>query len=420
MPGHSRLSESETGKVWLAQFRSEEDAKAATKLLDAMLLLNDTDVADAIRDGINKLAEEWNGRGRWLALYAEREFDAGVAFESEDVADGRGAVRRRAVSYSGPVKPTRGKTRVGSEGNVAYLISQLVEKWPSLLKNHPGPKRIRSKSLPVGAVVVVTDLIGSGTRVNKMLDKFWRVPSVKSWVSGKWIEFIVVAAAGTLEGIATVRSHRLRPTVIAEHVVPTIGAWKDQTLAEEWLRLIANYGPRHGRGGVIRSGYANSGALVALSSRIPNNTPAIVHQSYGNNWRALYEGPAPADLRLAFRMLYPEEQAKAAADAIGVEIAKDLDAQDSELVVVLSAPAQLLRRKDITGIAAITTLPRSAVERIVERALSGGLLTAAGRLTEAGQQILKANRRGDRRRPTIATNTEPYYPQNLRVPRGQV
>jgi hypothetical protein len=53
MRGPSRLSESETGKVWLAQFRSEDDAKAATKLLDAMLLLNDTDVADAIRDGIN-------------------------------------------------------------------------------------------------------------------------------------------------------------------------------------------------------------------------------------------------------------------------------------------------------------------------------------------------------------------------------
>lgn len=420
MRGSGRLSQSETGKVWLAQFRSEGDVKAATKLLDAMLLLNDTDVADAIRDGINKLTEEWDGHGRSLALYAEREFDASVAFESEDVTDRKGVVRRRAVSYSGPVKPTRGKTRVGSEGSVAYLISQLVEKWPSLLKNHPGPKGIRSKSSPVGAIVIVTDLIGSGTRVNKMLDKFWRVPSVKSWVSGKWLEFIVVAAAGTLQGIATVRSHRLRPTVIAEHVVPTIGTWKDQTLAKEWLRLIATYGPRRGRGGVLPSGYANGGALVALSSRIPNNTPAIVHQSDGNNWRALYEGPAPADLRPAFRVLDPAEQVKAAADAIGVEIAKDLGADDGELVVVLSAPAPLLRRMDITGIAAITMLSRSVVERIVERALSGGLLTAEGHLTEAGQQILRANRRGDRRNSTIATNTEPYYPQSLRIPRGQV
>jgi len=118
--------------------------------------------------------------------------------------------------------------RVGSEGTVAHLISQLVEKWPRLLKTHPGPRGIRAKSSPVAAIVIVTDLIGSGTRVNKMLDKFWKVPSVKSWVSRKWIELIVVAAAGTQAGITAVQSHRLRPTVIAEHIVPTIGTWKDR------------------------------------------------------------------------------------------------------------------------------------------------------------------------------------------------
>jgi hypothetical protein len=414
------LSRSETGKAWLAQFSSTDDVKAASKLLDAMLLLNDTEVADAIRDGIDKLVEEWHGRGRSLALYAEREFDAGSAFESSDVADATGRIRRRAVSYRGPVKPTRGKTRVGSEGTVAHLISQLVEKWPKLLKNHPGPKGIRAKSSPVGAIVIVTDLIGSGTRVNKMLDKFWRVPSVKSWVSGKRIEFIVVAAAGTQEGIATVQSHRLQPAVIAEHVVPTIETWKNQTLAREWRRLIAKYGPSSGRGGVARGGYGDSTALVALSSRIPNNTPAILHQSDGSKWRALYDGAAPVDLRPNFRMLDETEQAKSAAEAIGVDLAEDLNAGDAKLVVVLSLPPSLLRRQDIVVIAATTTIPRGEVERIIKRAVESGLLTSKGRLTEAGQELLKANRRGDRRTTTIATNTEPYYPQTLRIPRQRI
>lgn len=413
------LSRSETGKAWLAQFSSTDDVKAASKLLDAMLLLNDTEVADAIRDGIDKLVEEWHGRGRSLALYAEREFDSGSAFESGDIADATGRIRRRAVSYCGPVKPTRGKMRVGSEGTVAHLISQLVEKWPRLLKNHPGPKGIRAKSSPVGAIVIVTDLIGSGTRVNKMLDKFWRVPSVKSWFSGKWIEFIVVAAAGTQVGIANVQSHRLRPTVIAEHVVPTIETWKNQTLAHEWRRLIANYGPSSGRGGVARSGYRDSSALVALSSRIPNNTPAILHQSDGE-WRALYEGPAPADLRPHFRMLDEMDQTKSAAEAIGVDLAEDLNARDAKLVVVLSLPPALLRRQDIVAIAATTTMSRSEIERIIKRAVESGLLTSEGRLTEGGQGLLKANRRGDRRTTTIATNTEPYYPQTLRIPRRRI
>jgi len=413
------LSRSKTGKAWLAQFSSVDDVKVASELLDAMLLLNDTEVADAIRDGIDALAEERQGGDRYLALYAEREFDSSMAFESQDIADANGRIRRRAVSYSGPVKPTRGKMRVGSEGTVAHLISQLVEKWPRLLKNHPGPKGIRAKSSPVGAIVVVTDLIGSGTRVNKMLDKFWRVPSVKSWVSGKRIEFIVVAAAGTQEGIATVQSHRLRPSVIAEHVVPTIGFWKDQKLANAWRRLIAQYGPDSGRGGVARAGYGDA-ALVALSSRIPNNTPAILHQSDGSKWRALYDGAAPADLRPYFRILEDTEQAKSAAEAIGVDLADDLNASDAKLVVLLSVPPKLLRRQDIVAIAATTTMTRSEIERMVKRAVETGLLTSQGRLTEAGQEMLKANRRGDRRRSIIATNAEPYYPQVLRIPRRRI
>jgi len=111
---------------------------------------------------------------------------------------------------------------------------------------------------------------------------------------------------------------------------------------------------------------------------------------------------------------------KSAADAVGVQLAGDLSIDSGKLVVLLSAPPSLLRRRDIVALAATTTLSRTEVERIVDRATSDGLITPGGRLTEAGQQMLKANRRGERHKPTIATNTDPYYPQSLRIPRGQV
>jgi hypothetical protein len=117
-------------------------------------------------------------------------------------------------------------------------------------------------------------------------------------------------------------------------------------------------------------------------------------------------------------MLDETEQAKSAAEAIGVDLAEDLNAGDGKLVVVLSLPPSLLRRQDIVVIAATTTIPRGEVERIIKRAVESGLLTSKGRLTEAGQELLKANRRGDRRTTTIATNTESYYPQTLRIPRA--
>jgi hypothetical protein len=90
------------------------------------------------------------------------------------------------------------------------------------------------------------------------------------------------------------------------------------------------------------------------------------------------------------------------------------------LVVVLSAPRPLLRRMDVHSIASVTTLSRSEVGRILNKALAEGLMTEQGRLTDAGQGFISASRRDERHRPTVATRAEPYYPLGLRIPGRQV
>lgn len=419
-----KLSASQTGIAWLKQFETAPNIAAASSLLDALLLLNDTDVADAIRDGLENVASDWGHSRRTIALYAEREFDGKVVYLSESIPDATGILRRRAKKYlGGPVKPTRGKSRVGSEGQVAYLISQMVEKHPERFKNHPHPKGIRAKSSRAGAIAIVTDMIGSGDRLKKMLDKFWNVPSVRSWVSARFVKFYVVAAAGTAQGIAEVEAHRLRPKVIVEHVVPTIGNWRNREVADEWTRIIGECGPEAGRGGVARAGYENGAALVALTSRMPNNTPAILHKSVTTSdmkWRALYDGPMPADLRQVFRVLDELEQVEVSADNLGISLAPKLSVQDSKLVLILSTPWSVRRRHKAVLIAEMTGLPNNEVLAGVKNAISQGLLDEEGRLTEAGQHFLGAGRREEKRRPTIATEQEPYYPYELRIPRGQV
>lgn len=419
-----KLSASRAGLAWLEQFETPPDIAAASALLDALLLLNDTDIADAIRDGIDQVASRRGSGRRTVALYAEREFDGKVVYSSELTPDANGVLRQRAEKYvGGPVKPTRGKSRVGSEGPVAYLISQMVEKPLSQLKNHPAPRNIRAKSSPVGAIAIVTDMIGSGDRITTMLDKFWNVPSVKSWVSARFIKFYVVAAAGTAQGIAAVQSHRLVSEVIVEHVVPTIGNWRNRTVANEWMRIIDSCGPEQGRGGVDRAGYENGAALVALAARMPNNTPAMLHQSGpvgDKKWFALYDGPIPDELRAVFRVLDPSEQVAASASNLGVSLAPKLAVEDATLVLILSAPWSVRQQRNTVLLAEITGLPHSEVEVAVTHALAQGLLDNRGRLTDAGQQFLGAGRRQEKRRPTIATEQEPYYPYQVRIPRGQV
>ncbi|MBM3603929.1 MAG: hypothetical protein FJX25_04035 [Alphaproteobacteria bacterium] len=410
------LSTSATGKKWLGQFTEPAEKKSAAALLDSLILLNEADIAEGIRAGVERLLESLPWPRRHIALYAEREFDSDLIYKSDLIANENGGYRHRAMRYEAAVKPIRGGKRVGSEGGVAYIISQMVEN-NKLLKNHPNPTNIRAKSSPVRTIVVVADLIGTGTRVCKMLDMFWRVKSVKSWVSLHYIKFSVVAAAGTPDGLAAVRNHRLKPEIFVERIIPTINRWPNQIIADEWRALMQKHGPQSGRGGVDRNGFLSNSALVAISSRIPNNTPAIIHKS-AEKWKALYEGAAPLDLKWHFRLQTEDDVVMRAAEVRGVILSKDLDIQDKKLVLLLTLPYAILRGGKSEVIADNLGLPVRDTENIIEIAKNSALLTKGGRVTDAGQEILAANRRGAQTRPVAVGQKLPYYPTQLRVPRG--
>jgi len=217
------LSTYPTAQAWLTQYDAI-DRPAAGTMLDAMLLLNEEQVSAALRSQLYALADARQGKRRRVALYAEREFGGAAAFEVKIIPDANGRPRRRSIGRKGPapVKPVRGGGRVGSEGLVAFVISQAHETKPNAFMNHPGPDLLRGKKSPAGSIGLVTDFIGSGSRVREMLDAFWAVPSVRSWVSRKWIDFKVIAAAATVPGVANVKRHRLRPQVLFQHVAPTL------------------------------------------------------------------------------------------------------------------------------------------------------------------------------------------------------
>jgi hypothetical protein len=140
MPIRPPLSGTETGKAWLSQFAAT-DRRAAASLLDAMMLVNDEEVATALRSLLADLAARRSGSDKRVALYAEREMVEATAFRVELVADEHSRLRRRAIGRQGraAVNPIRGSSRVGSEGWIAFLISQATEAFPRIFLNHPGP-----------------------------------------------------------------------------------------------------------------------------------------------------------------------------------------------------------------------------------------------------------------------------------------
>ena len=411
------LSQTAAGERWLEQFASADQA-AAAELLDAILLLDAEQVASAQRAGLEELVLERRGkRGmprRKVALYAEREIAEAAAFVSEPRPDGTGKLHQRAIGplRLAPIAPRRGSARVGSEGPAAFVIAQVVERWRRIFINHPGPDIIR-KQRP-GMIAIVTDLVGSGSRVSGMLDKFWRVPSVRSWWSLGWIEFGVIAAAGTTSGIDVLHRHRTRPRVLARHIAPTLDS-AEPALAERWRGLIEAYGPAAGRG-TSALGFGDNAALIAFSYRIPNNTPAILHAS-GSGWRALFEGPAPQEAEVAFAPLMPEDRIANAAESAGVALASDLPISDAQVVLLLSTIRGRWRPGAETELAERSGLTEPEIREAKRLADQAGFLDMNGRLTDDGQAALEAGLQTERKRPTISTNLEPYYPWSLRVPR---
>lgn len=315
------------------------------------------------------------------------------------------------------MKPIRGGGRVGSEGLAAFVISQANETTKGkAFMNHPGPDLIRGKTNPASSIGIVTDFIGSGSRVRAMLDAFWDVPSVRSWMSRGWIDFKVIAAAATKVGAANVKRHRVRPQVLYQHVAPTIGSHPDWRRSEEWLKLVEQYGPDAGRG-ASRYGFGGSAALVAFNYRLPNNTPALLHRTYCG-WWALYDGAAPDDLGPAFGLLTREQVVAHAAEETGVEISEDVLAHDAVLVLVLSLLRGRWRAGADVALAERTGIAVPDVLDTLARARKDGLIDGSGRLTDAGQALLAAGRRSERKRPVIPSNPEPYYPLALRTPKG--
>ncbi|MGO6949694.1 phosphoribosyltransferase-like protein [Rhizobium johnstonii] len=413
-----RLSETDAGQQWTRQFEEGPDRTAAAELLDAMLLLDSEQVADSQRLGIEQLFSQrhtgFSSRRKPIALYAEREFAERTVFSSTVKADKGGRPRLRA---DGPksvkaVSPRRGAARVGSEGPTAFVISQMVERHPTRYLNHPGPSSIRKRNASV--IAIVTDLIGSGTRISNLLEKFWRVPTIRAWWSLGWIRFAVIGCAATKVGLQLVRNHRSQPVVITQYTVPTIEDF-EPAQAKRWEELIQNYGPEEGRGAEA-VGFAGVSALVAFTYRIPNNTPAIVHAS-GGGWRSLYHGPVPQTTKSAFLPLSDEQKLENSVEASGLRLRSAQSAEETKLLLVLAAVRGRVTRHSLTELSERSFLATKEVDDALLLARKLNLLSDTGRLTDNGHAFLQASIKRQVRGKEVPTNEKPYYPWSLREPR---
>jgi hypothetical protein len=419
MSERPNLSSTATGARWLDQFPPGDQARAA-ELLDYLLLISESEVSRQIHLGLRDMLP---AKGR-VALYAERELAEKTVFPIERYVDSRGIARSRAVGSARfpAIRPTRGATRVGSEGWMAFLISQAVDAEPRFV-NSPSPSQYRSANIDkrIHDIVIVTDFIASGDRIYSLLNGFWRLPTFRAWWSRKWVRFHVVAAVTTGRGRERVLSHPCGPAVHAPMVSPVLTE-APVVRATQWKKLAIDNGPDD-----EPLGYGSTGALLSFEYGFPNNVPAIFRRQYRvggekRRWRPLFKGRSPPDLREAFT---GQPGSTVLLMRLGVQgfqkLREALDGRRRRATRIrnlafLAALRGRWHKDSEIEVAARSGLTVLDVLTARKDAIDSGWVNAEGRLTDPGRRVMKAAKRVAPAKRQVATQPEPYYPKALRVP----
>ncbi len=385
-----RISDSEKGQAWLSQFRAA-DVPLATRLLDTLLFVSTAEFRNWMAGEI--LREAAIGR---LALYGEREFPPLARFFNT-LQPGK---VKRAIGRNGPalVQPTRGSVYVGSEGIVAQLISELAQRRDVDALLTPGPDRLRPiKSRgPTQRLAIVTDLIGSGNRIYRMLNAMWRTESVRSWHSHRKVklEVLVFTYASSIEGKRRVEKHRLRPRVIVRHVAPTLNDVDDDLAAVKALCRFYAPKPKHSSAGAL--GYGDAGTLVAFGHGCPNTAPPMLWhrgRSAGHPWEPLF----PERSGVAFDLLEKPAEITVFRErllSLGLPTLADpgllarFPTAAREALLVLAAVSHGLR--DDLGLASRTGLEVARVDSLLVTFRSAGWIGASNSITAKGLAELRA------------------------------
>lgn len=418
MSGGSRLLAEQTTRAWLEQFDAA-DQVTAIRLLESIQLVS----RDRFGEGLRELILERTVRGQGpVGLYAERELNHRKGVPHRLFKETRTKVRRALGSGPQPVKPTKAyDPKVGSEGLVAQLITELCREFPQTFLSHPGPDKIRQKRLR--RFLVVTDLIGTGDRAYSYLEAAWRVRSVRSWWSARSVaglKFEVVAYAATATGRVMVQCHPCQPEVHCLHACRTLNDESDAQMRRALRDLCVRYDPlNHDPRDAL--GYGGIGALIAFAHGAPNNAPRLLHVAT-SKWVPLFPKRITASTRSTFQVAQETDARDIRARLLEMRqtrLAK-LDwlakAKSHARNVLLVLAAVSRPPRDTFTIARKTGLSILDVEKAIAKALANDWITDGRRLTDRGRAEL--NRlRADDSEPALSEQPEaPYYPKALRAP----
>lgn len=288
------LSELQPAIDWLNQM-NEIDRPIASRWLDDLTLAD----SQAFKDNLQRLVQERVRQiagNNPIALYVERELAqrkglSQYAFwqkNTKNPISGKKSMRSYGPAVKFKLLASQRTTRpeAGSEAIIANLMTGLQRAHRKQYILNAGPDEFRSRK--IRTVFVVTDFVGTGDRIWKFLNAFWRMPTVKSWRSTGLIKFHVIAYSATAVGAAYARSHPIQPEVHWFAPCPTIRTMYTEFDAKKIEEILVRYDPV-GSDPIESLGYGGQGAMLVFSHGCPNNAPRLLYKM-SRSWNPLFVG----------------------------------------------------------------------------------------------------------------------------------
>ena len=400
--------------AWLNQF--DEDRDRAADLLGRVRKVG----ADEFRDSVLRLIEERvNALGQPVGLYAERSIRKYNGQPNRLFQETKGKTKRAHGMGPMPVRPENHKfPETGSEGIVANIITQFVRSNRKIAFDHPGPDLIREKK--IRRFILVTDFIGSGSQASRYLQSAWRLSSVKSWKSGRFLDFEVIAFSASQVGKSKIERHPSDPKVSIVEACPTVFDY-DQYGDTDALALCLKYGPKDSEcRSISRLGHSEIGALIAFSHGMPNNAPRLFHKK-GRGWTPLFMERVVNSAYIT-QEIVQHDRARAKLvkmqEARLSELAVKHGAKPDEVLFSLVLSALKKKPRSAMIVSARTGLGIAECEEVLRKCAAAGWIGNGKALTPKAYQELRYLRRPQNVQRPVFKEDKPYYiPTQLRAPK---
>ena len=319
-------------------------------------------------------------------------------------------------------------TPSGSELIVENILLKSKRKTKFMVYPSVATLRIRK----VDVVLLVTDVLATGSELEKFVDFLHRNPTIRSWHSSRHIRFEV--AAHTLSDLAAIRIAKDK-RITDVHVAKMDrtfdrAAWTTSERAE-----IESLCTRYAADPDLALGWGGARSLVAFGHTVGNGLPGIVLQSRGPSggvWNSLLAAgrdygfePAdevgssgyrpPFDMGLVLDAMRDEGSARSLQKQERTAIDLGGGSMDEATLAKLLVAVRLGFRDD-RQLMRVTDLSAEEVRHARATAVDLGLLSQAVGVTKQGASFIR--RRGRGRAFQISElpsgAATPYYPQHLR------